>query len=347
MTLLDEVKKGKFLNATCDLNKPFTLGEWYLKSGVHCKLISRGVLQITPPLRDHHSKDIILSSGVHGNETAPIELIQHLAQAILVDHIIPVHRLLLIIAHPHAINQQARFIDENMNRLFQGINPERNIDCIVANQLQRAVNQFYDLSATLNPERWHLDLHCAIRRSLHYTFAVSPYSHQPSRGSKLFSFIQQAQLDAVLLSHRISPTFSWFSAEKHAAQALTVELGKVNQFGKNNLSLLDHFNQAMIDLVIKEDLETSWNNEVEVYKVNRTLMKTTAQFYFSFPSDLPNFTYFDEGDSLGADSGILFIADQGGEAVVFPNPNVALGQRAALMVKKTKIILDEQVRTID
>lgn len=347
MTLLDEVKKGNFLHITCDLNTPFPLGEWYLKSGIHCQLISRGVLQITPPLHDHHSKDIVLSSGVHGNETAPIELIQDLAQAILVERIIPVHRLLLIIAHPHAINQSTRFIDENMNRLFQGINPERTIDCIVANQLQKAVKQFYELSTTLHPDRWHLDLHCAMRRSLHYTFAVSPYSHQPSRGSKLFSFIQQAQLDAVLLSHSISPTFSWFSAEKYAAQALTVELGKVNQFGHNDLSLLDHFNHAMINLVTKNEVETAWNHKVEVYKVNRTLMKTTTQFHFDFPSDLPNFTYFNEGDSLGADSEILFIADQGGEAIVFPNPNVALGQRAALMVKKTKIILDEQVKIID
>lgn len=344
MTFVDEVKKGRFLSATCDFSLPFTTGEWILESGIHCKLLQRGVLQITPIEQISTAKDIVLSSGVHGNETAPIELIQQLAEGILLGHIEPVHRLLLIIAHPEAINNKTRFIDENMNRLFKIRNPERNLDCKIANQLQEAVNSFYGASTAIQPEKWHLDLHCAIRRSEHYTFAISPYSHKLSRSNSLFSFIQYAKIEAVLLANTPSSTFSWFSAEYHGAQALTIELGKVADFGENDLTLLTYFSHAVMKLITESTLPISWNNDVEVYRVNRTLLKQSETFSFSFPNDLPNFTFFEEGTYLGGDKEQEFIVDEKGEAVVFPNANVALGQRAALMVKKAHIIFDEQIR---
>ena len=104
MTLLDEVKLGQFLAATRDLSRVFEAGSWSLASGVQCALTHRGALQIIPPQLAPNAKDIVLSSGVHGNETAPIELIQALAYEILSGALIPAHRLLLIIAHPEAIS---------------------------------------------------------------------------------------------------------------------------------------------------------------------------------------------------------------------------------------------------
>ena len=347
MTLLDEVKRGQFLAATCDLSRPFEAGEWSLDSGVRFALTHRGALQITPPQLDPTAKDLVLSSGVHGNETAPIELIQDLACGILLGEITPAHRLLLIIAHPEAINQHTRFIDENMNRLFREYNPERNVDCVAANRVQDAVNGFYESSPTAHPERWHLDLHCAIRSSLHYTFAVSPHSHLPSRSGRLFSFLERAQIEAVLIAKTPSYTFSWFSGERHGAQAVTVELGKVSRFGENDLSLLAQFNQTMLALVTEPELPTAWNHEVAIYRVHRTLVKKTAELSFNFPDNLANFTFFSEGTHLGGEPGQDFFADEGGEAAVFANSKVAIGQRAALMVKRSRLIFGDQVRVAE
>ena len=347
MTLLHDVKRGQFLSATCDLSRVFEAGKWSLDSGVHCALTHRGVLQVTPPHLAPTAKDIVLSSGVHGNETAPIELIQQLARGILLGEIIPAHRLLLIISHPEAINRHTRFIEENMNRLFREYNPERNVDCVAANRLQDVVNDFYASSPHVQPERWHLDLHCAIRSSLHYTFAVSPHSHLPSRSNRLFSFLEQAEIEAVLIAKSPSFTFSWFSGERHGAQAVTIELGKVNKFGKNDLSILSQFNQTMLSLVTDLELPVAWNHEVAIYRVHRTLVKRTAELSFNFPDNLANFTFFSEGAHLGREPGQEFIAEEGGEAAVFANPNVAIGQRAALMVKKTRLIFDDQVRIAD
>ncbi|MCW8329802.1 succinylglutamate desuccinylase [Photobacterium sp. SDRW27] len=344
MALLQQVKDGEFLKATCDLSSPCELGEWKVSTGVHCQLIMRGVLQITPAELGGNEKDIILSSGVHGDETSPIELIQNLAQKILKGELVPVHRLLLIIAHPEAINAHTRFIDENMNRLFNGHNEERNVDCIVANQLQAAVNSFYAGSTAINKDRWHLDLHCAIRGSAHYTFAVSPFSEKPTRSNRLFAFLQRAEIEAVLLSRTASPTFSWYSAENFGAQALTMELGKVAPFGKNDLSLLESFNTAMLALVIEPELALEWHGDkLNVYKVTRTLTKQTEAFQFTFPDNQANFTFFEQGKLLGSDEGVEYFSLEGGEAVVFPNPNVAIGQRACLLVRKTAVNFAEQV----
>jgi len=344
MALLQQVKEGKFLDATCDLSSSFELGEWTVSTGVHCQLVMRGVLQVTPAGLSGNEKDIILSSGVHGDETSPIELIQNLAEKILKGEIIPAHRLLLIIAHPEAINAHTRFIDENMNRLFKGGNEERNIDCVVANQLQDVVSRFYVGSTTINKDRWHLDLHCAIRASEHYTFAVSPYSEKPTRSNRLFAFLQHADIEAVLLSRTASPTFSWYSAEHFGAQALTMELGKVAPFGENDLAPLESFNTAMLALVTEPELAMEWyGDRLNVYKVTRTITKQTEAFRFTFPANQANFTFFEQGKLLGCDEGVEYYSLEGGEAVVFPNPNVALGQRACLLVQKTEVNFGEQV----
>lgn len=344
MTLFEQVQKGQFLAATCDLSRPFKCGEWFLKSGLHCKLLYRGVLQITPRELTGDGKDIILSSGIHGDETTPVELIQYLAEGILCGQIHPVHRLLLVIAHPEAINHNRRFISENMNRLFEVRNPERNVECQIANELQWAVNSFYGTSTAIKPERWHLDLHCAIRPSKHVTFAISPYTDKHTRSNKLFSFLHHAKLEAVLLAHTPSFTFSWYSAEYHCAQALTIELGRVAPLGQNDLTAFTYFRDAMLHLITEVDLPIIWTDAVEVYQVSRTIMKNTDTFYFNFGDDLANFHFFNEGEAFAGDENIIYAAGSRGEAIVFPNRHVALGQRAVLMVKKANLIFDEQVR---
>ncbi|CEO39520.1 succinylglutamate desuccinylase [Photobacterium kishitanii] len=344
MTLIEQIKRGQFLKATCDFSQPFVTGEWVLDSGLHCQLLYRGVLQITPRELASDTKDIVLSCGVHGDETSPIELVQQIASGVVLGQIQPVHRLLLIIAHPEAINHQQRFMAENMNRLFQVRNFEKNNECRIANALQLAINSFYGTSIAIKPERWHLDLHCAIRPSQHDTFAISPYTDKQTRSNKLFSFIHHAKLDAVLLSNKPSPTFAWYSAEYHGAQALTVELGRVGKLGHNDFTVLAPFRHAILQLITDVALPIIWTNEVEVYQVSRTIVKRQAEFYFTFNDDVANFTFFAEGDEFAVDGSQTYTASVGGEAVVFPNRHVVVGQRAVLMVKKANLIFDEQVR---
>ncbi|MGF1687478.1 succinylglutamate desuccinylase [Photobacterium japonica] len=344
MGMLERVKAGAFLAASLDMDSPEERGQWQTTKGAECELLARGVLAISPSKSTGEQKAIVISAGIHGDETAPMELVQHLAEQLLTGDLHPAHRLLLIIGHPAAIGCHQRFIDENMNRLFKQPNPATTPDAQRANTLQSVLRDFYATAPLNASQRWHLDLHCAIRDSVHYTFAVSPHSEQPTRSVPLFAFLQKAEIEAVLLANSPSPTFSWFSAAYFGAQAFTLELGKVAPFGKNDLARLAPFYQALVALVTTPAMDVTWQaNALAVYKVTRTLVKQSDDFTFSFPDDQANFTFFEQGALLGKDGDIEYYSLDGGEAIVFPNASVALGQRAGLLVQQTDVNVTDQV----
>lgn len=309
-------------------------------TGAKVKLLKRGVLEVIPAgISDIDTpascKSIVISAGVHGNETAPLELVDQLVRAILADELVVKERCLFILAHPLAINNKTRFIDENLNRLFRNDiqanhnEQSRSLEIDIAQELMEDVSAFF--AFTPEAQRWHLDLHCAIRRSKHFTFAVSPCTDKSTRTRELFTFADKAHLGAVLLSHGKTNTFSCYSANHHGAKSLTVELGQVSPLGQNDLSLIDDFNQALHAL-LSQTLDTISSQPPLVYRVCQTLQRTQQDFDFTFADDVENFTRFQQGEVLGHDGTEQFIAKQDGEAVVFPNKNVAINSRAALMV---------------
>ncbi|KLV03452.1 succinylglutamate desuccinylase [Photobacterium aquae] len=350
MGMLHLTQEGQFVASALDMDLPVETGTWKTLTGVRCRLWGRGILVCDPPAATVSEHEVVLSCGVHGDETAPIELIDRLVTQVLVGVLVPAHRLLFIVGHPEAIQHHQRYLTENMNRLFKGPNSAANLDCCRANELQQAVNRFFGQPEAPRQEatRWHLDLHCAIRDSAHYTFAVSPATENPTRHSSLFAFLEAACIEAVLLSQTASPTFSWYSAEYFSAQALTLELGKVAQFGQNDLQQLAGFYQALEKWVTGSLCLSSWDGYYpQVYKVTRTLVKKSEHFALNFPSHQANFSFFEQGELLGTDVGVEYLSLAGGEAIVFPNANVAVGQRACLLVKKTAVVSNGQVHAVN
>ena len=61
---------------------------------------------------------IILSCGIHGDETGPIHLLQRLHNELQLAALAPSRPLLLIFGNPDAIRHQQRYVDSNLNRLF-------------------------------------------------------------------------------------------------------------------------------------------------------------------------------------------------------------------------------------
>ncbi|STO57380.1 succinylglutamate desuccinylase [Grimontia hollisae] len=299
-----------------------------LPNGINVKHSEIGVVEVTPPVSE---KAIIISSGIHGDETAPVELVDDLVGGILEQQITPKNRVLFIIAHPKAIHAHTRFIKENLNRLFTSLNPIRNEECTLANRLQEKVKHFFD---SVDDERWHFDLHCAIRASQHYMFGVVPASTKATDVRPLIAFLKAAHMDAVLLSQTPSSTFSWFSAENYGAMAATFEMGRVAPLYQNNMAEFVPLREALIAMLEERYLpQESQTKSFSSYKVTRTITKTDASFQLAFSDDTANFTFFQEGELLAEENGVLYHALPGGEAVVFPNANVAIGQRAALLVQ--------------
>lgn len=323
--------RRSFLFDSLDIDQPMPSGEITTQAGVRLKLWQRGVLEVLPAHYSADSKNMVISCGVHGDETAPMELVDKLIDDIVSGFQRVQQRCLFIIAHPQATLRHTRFIEENLNRLFDDKPHAASLEADIANQLKTQISQFFAQTA---PEtRWHLDLHCAIRLSKHYSFAVSPKTRHPVRSRALMEFIESAHIEAVMLSNAPASTFSWFSAEHFAAQAMTVELGQVAKLGENDLARLAAFDLALRDLVAAEKSE-HLAKKTTMYRVSRTIVRLHEDFDFRFGDDVENFTSFMHGEVFGHDGDKPLMAKNEGEAIVFPNRKVAIGQRAALMVCK-------------
>lgn len=290
-----------------------------------------GIVRIEPsePSEDR----VILSSGIHGNETAPMELLNQLLQAILNGTLQPAVNILFIIGHPKAAIAEKRFCDVNLNRLFGGAWRDYDgMEVVRAQQLERLVDDFFSTSHA--GIRLHCDLHTAIRDSQHQTFAVHPFTVERPYEARWFSFLAALGLEAILLSHQPATTFSYYSYSQHNAQAATIELGKVRPFGENDLARLAQVTQALKKLITEGELAQTSYEAMKCFAVIDVLIKDAEDFELKVAKDVSNFTAFTEGMILAQSSNSQYNIKQSGDALVFPNTDLPVGQRAGLVVRE-------------
>ncbi|OOE58009.1 hypothetical protein BZG13_08035 [Salinivibrio sp. ML323] len=320
-------RPGAFIDAALTAPHAFTPDSWRVGS-LTVNHSAPGIISIQPDVAKV-SRCVVLSSGIHGDETAPIELIDQLLADILSEQFIPNVPLLLIIGHAEAIKAHTRFIEDNLNRLFGGWNEEKNEEHYLANQLQTAVSDFFAAQPD-DMTRWHLDLHSAIRESYHYMFGVIPTTPTARDVRPLAALLNDAKMDATVLSQSPSPTFSWYSANHHGALAATLEMGRVAPLFENDMREYDPLDRTLRGLLKAATLPTELA-PMRFYRVTRTLTKHTDQFALTFPSSAKNFTPFEQGALLATDKGQEIYAEHEGEVVIFPNANVHVGHRAGLL----------------
>ncbi len=312
--------------------------QFITSEGVRVQTWDTGIFCLTPEQPGH--KDIILSCGVHGNETAPIEIVRDLVKNILSGEVALAHRLLVLIGNPPAINAGKRELEENLNRLFSGAHSKgegNNAERRRAKQLEAAVARFYGERPTA--ERLHYDLHTAIRGSRHEKFVVYPFLHGQPPSREQMMFLAECGVDTVLFSESPTTTFSYFSTNEFAAHGFTVELGKVRPFGENDMRRFQAASDTLTKLVSEFSLPLPIYDEsrLNLYRISRVINKKTAAFAFTFGDDVENFTPFKKGHLLATDADTEHRVELEEEAVIFPNAKVAVGQRACLLVTRTSL----------
>jgi succinylglutamate desuccinylase len=292
-----------------------------------------GVLRLEPT--QETSISLILSVGIHGNETGPIELVNQLVTSILEGRISLSVRLLVLIGNPVAANQAIRFCDVNLNRLFSGA--WQNYDGFEAQRAQRlekAVGDFYSMANNETTQtRLHYDLHTAIRGSMHEKFVVYPFVEDAIYNQQQLAFLAASGIEAVLLSHQSTTTFSYYSYAVHGAHAFTIELGKVQPFGENDLSNFAALEDSLSLLLEKGVLAQASMSEMRIFTVLDSLVKDDDSYKLGIEADVKNFTQFEQGYRLAYSEKSEYIVQKTGDAIVFPNTNLPVGQRAGLMVR--------------
>jgi succinylglutamate desuccinylase len=284
---------------------------------------------------------LVVSSGIHGNETAPIEIVDELVRGLLRGDICLGIPVLFIIGNPPAMNAGKRFLMENLNRLFGGRHEGKtHPEAERAKRLEHWVRTFYEQYPTMT--RRHYDLHTAIRPSRHEKFAIYPYRDGKPWERREVEHLYEAGIDTVLLGHQPSGTFSYFTSHAFEAHAFTVELGKVMPFGENDLNnFLGIRNKLKTWLTGRGDVPAGVAlDQLRLYQVKAELIrKSEEHFRFHVDDDVANFTEFTAGYRIMDDLDGGYVVEEDGEAIVFPNPGVPVGQRVGLMVVRAHHVL--------
>lgn len=343
--------RGDFLKLTREnphsLSEPLSFKVISSDITILVTVLDTGIISFEPNCIS--TKDIVLSSGIHGNETAPIEICNNLIKDLILGKIKLKERVLFIFGNPPAINASKRFIEENLNLLFSGEHSKPLSDGSILNNrertrakaLENSVRGFYYGGEQISKqrERYHYDLHTSIRASKNDKFAVSPFQHNKPRKKEPLLFLKQCGVTTVLLANAPTKAFTFFTVNEFATDAFTIELGKVKGFGENNIDDFVEIKETLIACISAKPIELGeyLPENFEVFEVYQNIYRESEVFKLKFSDDIENFTSFPIGTVLATDGNKIIKVTKEGEAIIFPNADVSIGQRALLTVIPTRI----------
>lgn len=305
------------------------VAERFRGAGFAVGLPAKGVLTVKAAHTGTARPSVLLSVGVHGDETGPIEMVAHAVDALSREPQLLAVNLMLCVGNIDAIASGKRFIDADLNRMFRiergdlaGTFEAGRADTLIA-----ATRDFFDGAG---PQRLHLDLHTAIRASRYARFAIVPELIADAARTHLIEWLGQGGIEAVIMNPKSAGTYSYWTAEHHGAAATTVELGRIGTLGQNDLSQFAAMSAALHALL--RGLPAPQGSAPLVFNTARSIMKLSDAFRMSFGRDTENFTPLRKGETIATDGDTVYTVQHDEEFVVFPNPDVRVGLRAGIMV---------------
>lgn len=289
-----------------------------------------GVLILEP--KQATTKSVVLSAGIHGNETAPVEILNELNQLLFAGELTLSVRLMLILGNPAALKSGSRYQEIDLNRLFSGRYQQyaSSVETARAARLELLMQEFF--TADPRHDRIHYDLHTAIKASHYQRFGLLPFREDGSYDQQMLQWLDQAGMEALVVNHAPSATFSYFSSQFCQANSCTLELGKAKPFGQNDLSQFDLIRAGLISLISAGELTHQNTEHPKIFRVTQELTKKSDDFTLAFDDQVKNFTPFEKGTVLATDGDHIYRVNEAKEWVIFPNSGVRIGLRAGLML---------------
>lgn len=316
-----------------------------LPGGGELMQLGTGILQLSPPVsrQNANQQALIISAGIHGNETAPIEVLNQLVSKLFYGDLKPACPALLILGNPPAMVAGKRFIEANLNRLFSGAHQRDEYRGLAeshrAQQLEQQCQTFAKQTRAQGLALSHYDLHTAIRPSQREKFALYPFVAGRKVPANQRAFLLEAGVHTLLLQHKAGTPFSSFSSSFLQAESFTLELGKVRPFGQNDLSRLQGISHALQRRLSglpapKSSATAGKATELAIFQVVHEILNSGDGFQFYVPDDVANFTEYAPGTMIWEDRNQRYCVGKHPEAIVFPNRDVPIGQRVGLLVSR-------------
>ncbi len=296
-----------------------------------------GLLEFAPGAAESDAGSacsVLISAGIHGDETAPIELLSPMIADIAYGRLPLACRLAVVFGNVAAMQAGQRYVDDDLNRLFCGRHTQlpESREAPRARALETAAARFFADAPEGTTACWHIDMHTAIRTSVFERFALLPHTGAaPSRA--MFEWLAAAGIEAVLLHTTKGNTYTHFTAESFGVNACTLELGKVRPFGENDLTRFASADEAVRALV--SGGEHGAAPMPRVFTVIDQITKRSDAFELCMADEVANFTPFTKGAVLARDGDYRYVVTHDEERIVFPNRAVKPGLRAGLTVVET------------
>ncbi|MEG1081383.1 MAG: succinylglutamate desuccinylase, partial [Pseudomonas sp.] len=247
----------------------------------------------------------------------------------------PRARILFLFGNPDAIRKGERYIEQDVNRLFNGRHElSSGSEALRACELERLAATFFSVPGRT---RLHYDLHTAIRGSKIEQFALYPFKEGRQHSRKELARLRAAGMEAVLLQSKASVTFTAYTYETLDAEAFTLELGKARPFGQNEQVNLERLKTRLKQIIEgNEPEEPEALDGLQLFSVAREIIKHSDSFHLHLPADIENFSELSKGYLLAEDlSSTRWIVEEEGARIIFPNPKVKNGLRAGILVVPT------------
>ncbi|AOA59852.1 succinylglutamate desuccinylase [Acinetobacter larvae] len=303
----------------------------------HWEHVDEGVMLLqgknTQQKNTQQQQNLILSAGIHGNETAPIELMAEWLQDLFEGRLQLKVRLLLILGNPEAIRQGRRYLENDLNRMFSGAHQGFAL-CDESRRAQRLEQLLMTMMTAQTPSQscWHYDLHTAIRASLLPTFALIPAPAQQATDAHFRQSLDAAELDAVVYHREKAATFSQFTQDYCGAQSVTLELGKAKALGDNDLTDFAAIDRVIRAAISAQQFARRQKSSIRRFEVLQSILKSQDDFQLHLHDQAPNFSCLQHGQVIASETGRRYQVEPKQVWILFPNAQVKKGLRAGLIL---------------